>query len=82
MQGFFRPDFKLSAKQRINSHLPTEQNNIVTIKKQPQKSINNFVDKITSAEQNEAELLFAQAVYHQEVTEKMFITSSSMRFLS
>ncbi|CAB4384791.1 unnamed protein product [Rhizophagus irregularis] len=63
LQGFFGPDFKLSAKQRINSHLPTEQNNIVTIKKQPQKSINNFVDKITSAEQNEAELLFAQTVY-------------------
>jgi hypothetical protein len=63
LRGFFGPDFKLNAKQRSNSHLPTEQNNIVTVKRQPQKSINNFVDKITSAEQDEAELLFAQAVY-------------------
>ncbi|GBB86930.1 hypothetical protein RclHR1_13390002 [Rhizophagus clarus] len=66
LQGFFGPDFKLNTKQRNNSHLPTEQNNIITVKRpilQLQKSINNFVDKISSAEQNKAELLFAQAVY-------------------
>ena len=30
---------------------------------QSQTSINNFVDRISSAEQDEGELLFAQAVY-------------------
>ena len=66
LQGFFGPDFKLNAKQRINSHLPTEQNNIITVKRpilQSQTSINSFVDKITSVEPDEAEVLFAQAVY-------------------
>jgi hypothetical protein len=64
-QGFFGPDFQPSTKKRIISHSSTEQSNIVTVKRpqSQQKSINNFVDKISSAEQDEAELLFAQAIY-------------------
>ena len=66
LQGFFGPGFQLNTKHRNNTHSPTEQNNIVTAKKsilQSQTSINNFVDRISSAEQDEGELLFAQAVY-------------------
>ena len=31
-RGFFGPDFKPTTKQRINSHSPTKQNNIVAVK--------------------------------------------------
>ncbi|RIA94000.1 hypothetical protein C1645_818660 [Glomus cerebriforme] len=60
--GYFGP----STQQRNNSYSSTEQNNIVVIKRpvsQSQATKNNFVDRISSAEQAEGELLFAQAVY-------------------
>ncbi|GBB95101.1 hypothetical protein RclHR1_24790001 [Rhizophagus clarus] len=67
LQGFFGPDFQPNTIQRNNSHLSTEQNNITTAVTRPilqsQTSINNFVDRISSAEQDECELLFAQAIY-------------------
>ncbi|GES90591.1 uncharacterized protein LOC112597101 [Rhizophagus clarus] len=57
LQGFFGPDFQPNTIQRNNFHLSTEQNNITTAVTRPilqsQTSINNFVDRISSAEQDE-----------------------------
>ena len=64
LQGYFGSNFQPNAKQHNNSHLPIEQNNIITIYKTfTNSSINNFVDRISLVEQAEAELLFAQAIF-------------------
>ena len=41
LQGYF------SSKQCNNSHLPIEQNNIITTRHSQNLSINNFVDRIS-----------------------------------
>ena len=63
LQGYFGSNFQPNAKQRNNSRLPIEQNNIITTRHSQNLSINNFVDRISLVEQAEAELLFAQAIY-------------------
>ena len=69
LQGYFGSDFQPNARQRINSQSSsgsTGQNNVAvtrTTLQSSQTSINSFVDRISSAEQAELELLFAQAVY-------------------